>query len=268
MLRNFSLLCLFAVVAMNLYSQTPVVNAKKRTETITIDGNPAESIWEFTNNVIKTITGTPNNIVAYAVLWDSSNLYVAMKVIDANKFNDSPNAWDDDATEIFIDADNNGGNSYGINDRQFVKGWNDGAIWEKNNKITGVQHAWANIANGYAIEMLIPWSNIGITNPQAGFTVGFDIACDDDDNGSSGESQLIWAGNGNKRYPQNFGDLILVSDDAQAPSMPTNLVASNVTETSLVLNWTASIDNVGVAGYDVYRNGIVINSSIVTSNIL
>ncbi len=41
--------------------------------------------------------------------------------------------------------------------------------------------------------------------------------------------------------------------DTQAPSVPTNLSASNVTQTTLTLNWTASTDNVGVTGYDVYQ---------------
>ena len=86
--------------------------------------------------------------------------------------------------EIYIDADNNGGTSYGVNDRQFMKEWNSSAIWEKTSKTTGVTHSWANITGGYAIEMRIAWSNMGIINPGTGFTIGFDVANDDDDNGS------------------------------------------------------------------------------------
>src|SRR5688572_9267767 len=52
--------------------------------------------------------------------------------------------------------------------------------------------------------------------------------------------------------------------DAQPPTAPTNLSASNVTMTSIVLTWTASTDNIGVTGYDVYQNGIKINSSNIT----
>ncbi len=40
--------------------------------------------------------------------------------------------------------------------------------------------------------------------------------------------------------------------DTQAPTAPTNLTAANVAQTSLTLNWTASTDNVGVTGYDVF----------------
>jgi chitodextrinase len=45
------------------------------------------------------------------------------------------------------------------------------------------------------------------------------------------------------------------TQDTQAPSTPTNLTASNVTSSSATLTWSPSTDNVGVSGYDVYRNG-------------
>jgi bacillolysin len=41
--------------------------------------------------------------------------------------------------------------------------------------------------------------------------------------------------------------------DTEAPSTPTNLTASNITETTATLSWNASSDNVGVTGYDVYQ---------------
>ncbi len=41
--------------------------------------------------------------------------------------------------------------------------------------------------------------------------------------------------------------------DTQAPTAPTGLVASNVQETTLTLNWNASSDNVGVTGYEVFQ---------------
>jgi PQQ-dependent dehydrogenase (s-GDH family) len=53
--------------------------------------------------------------------------------------------------------------------------------------------------------------------------------------------------------------------DTQSPGAPASLSASNITTTSLTLSWTASTDNVGVTGYDVYQNGIKINSSNITA---
>ncbi len=48
--------------------------------------------------------------------------------------------------------------------------------------------------------------------------------------------------------------------DTQAPSAPTNLAASNITQTSVDLSWTASTDNVGVTEYDVYQSGTLLGS--------
>ncbi len=51
-----------------------------------------------------------------------------------------------------------------------------------------------------------------------------------------------------------------VTPDTEAPSNPTNLIASNETESSIDLSWDASTDNVGVTGYDVYQDGALIAS--------
>ncbi len=56
------------------------------------------------------------------------------------------------------------------------------------------------------------------------------------------------------------------TSDTTAPSVPTNLAPSNITSTGLTLSWTASTDNVGVTGYDVYMNGTLKTSSTSTSS--
>jgi hypothetical protein len=50
------------------------------------------------------------------------------------------------------------------------------------------------------------------------------------------------------------------SADTQAPSAPTGLTASNVTQTTVDLAWNASTDNVGVTGYDVFMDGSLLGS--------
>ncbi|WP_406074131.1 discoidin domain-containing protein [Micromonospora sp. NBC_01638] len=45
------------------------------------------------------------------------------------------------------------------------------------------------------------------------------------------------------------------SPDTQAPSAPGNLGYTQPTSGQIQLNWSASTDNVGVTGYDVYANG-------------
>ena len=54
--------------------------------------------------------------------------------------------------------------------------------------------------------------------------------------------------------------------DTQAPAAPVALSASGITQTGFTLNWTAATDNVGVTGYDVFQNGVKLNTTpIVTT---
>ncbi|MEZ4779622.1 MAG: GEVED domain-containing protein [Flavobacteriaceae bacterium] len=53
--------------------------------------------------------------------------------------------------------------------------------------------------------------------------------------------------------------------DTQAPTTPTNLVASNITNAGATLSWGASTDNVGVTQYNVYINGSLVGTSTTTT---
>lgn len=53
--------------------------------------------------------------------------------------------------------------------------------------------------------------------------------------------------------------------DTTAPTIPTGLAASGTTSTSTNLSWTASTDNVGVTGYDVYQGTTLLGSTASTS---
>ena len=63
-------------------------------------------------------------------------------------------------------------------------------------------------------------------------------------------------------YTINLGG---AAPDTQAPSAPSNLVASNVAQTTLTLSWTASTDNVGVTGYDIFQGTTNIGTVTTTS---
>lgn len=55
------------------------------------------------------------------------------------------------------------------------------------------------------------------------------------------------------------------SPDQTAPSVPSGLQAGTVSNTSVALTWTASTDNIGVTGYDIYRGTTLAGSSATTS---
>ncbi|MBA4496278.1 chitinase [Paenactinomyces guangxiensis] len=54
-------------------------------------------------------------------------------------------------------------------------------------------------------------------------------------------------------------------EDTQPPSAPTNLTAPVKTDTSVSLSWTASTDNVGVSGYNIYKGSELAGTATGTS---
>ena len=55
--------------------------------------------------------------------------------------------------------------------------------------------------------------------------------------------------------------------DTTPPSAPTGVAASGITQTGMTLSWYPSTDAVGVTGYDVFRNGVKVDTPTGTSSI-
>jgi hypothetical protein len=55
------------------------------------------------------------------------------------------------------------------------------------------------------------------------------------------------------------------SGDTTAPSVPAGLTATAISSSQINLSWTASTDNVGVAGYKIYRNGAQLTTATNTT---
>ena len=53
--------------------------------------------------------------------------------------------------------------------------------------------------------------------------------------------------------------------DTEAPGVPTNVSATDVTQTGAKVTWSASADNVGVVGYNVYVGEGKVNTTLVTA---
>jgi hypothetical protein len=66
------------------------------------------------------------------------------------------------------------------------------------------------------------------------------------------------AGNQGSKSPSI--KVTIVGPDTTKPSTPGNLVGAIQPNGDVVLTWTPSIDNIGVVGYVVLRNGVVINT--------
>lgn len=53
--------------------------------------------------------------------------------------------------------------------------------------------------------------------------------------------------------------------DTEPPAAPANLAVTGFTSTAVSLSWSAASDNVGVTGYEVYRNGTLAGTTAITS---
>lgn len=97
----------------------------------------------------------------------------------------------------------------------------------------------------WELNQLIAWHNLDPVSPA-----------------EVGRNNASYAYQGNRNpYIDNPNYVNLVwetqTPDNQPPTTPTNLVANNPTSSTVALSWTASTDNIGVAGYDVYANGVL-----------
>jgi|GEM_PF-1849815 len=184
----------------------------------TIDGALAEGSWAPASAAVHYTTGSASdNAVTFDTAWDSSNLYVAVKVLDDRIVNNGhDNLYEDDSVEIFLDGDNGKRSAYDTNDYQlFIRSNNDVKVTRSNAAVTlaGLETAVAPIAGGYTVEVKVPWSSLGVSADQGKF-IGLDIANNDNDStdGASGRSaSLSWHATGNTNWstPSTFGTLFL-----------------------------------------------------------
>jgi chitodextrinase len=77
---------------------------------------------------------------------------------------------------------------------------------------------------------------------------------------------LAYDAAGNTSTPSNTASVTTPAiPDTTPPSAPSGLAATVPSATEVDLSWTASTDNVGVAGYRIYRNGALVGSSATNS---
>jgi chitodextrinase len=73
------------------------------------------------------------------------------------------------------------------------------------------------------------------------------------------------AANNYSTYTSDLAVTTSSSADTQAPTIPGALTSSNVSSSGVNLSWSASTDNVGVTGYEVYKNGSLLSTITTTT---
>jgi parallel beta-helix repeat protein len=81
-------------------------------------------------------------------------------------------------------------------------------------------------------------------------------------NGSVDEVQIHQTALSATEINELYGPIV---EDSEDPSAPTNLTGIGASSSQINLSWTASTDNVGVAGYKIYRDDVEVGTSATTS---
>lgn len=131
----------------------------------TIDVNNYAMAWEGAKGTAK-------------VLWDEENLYILFKVTDADLNASSPNAYEQDSIEVFIDENNGKTPYYEEDDGQFRVGYNELVSYGSNGtpKVGEVKSAVIVGDGGYTVQVQIPFQTI---KAKKGTIIGFDLQVND-----------------------------------------------------------------------------------------
>ncbi len=166
------------------------------------------------------------------VVHDENAIYVAVDVTDdvivtdtASEGSEDGSTWEDDAVEIFFDANNDKNTTYtnsSLTDHPAFEGqyvitpnnaWRDN---EAGNPLYGESDDWYALTTqtgaGYRAEFKITKS--ALLDPVDGTIMGFTIGLDDDD-GSGRKLQLLWQGRAH--YEPSYGSLTLSSEGTAVP---------------------------------------------------
>lgn len=250
----------------------------------TIDGI-ADEIWnnssvleiEATNVIVGTVSNKEDLSGKAKFLWDNTNLYVFTTIIDNVKVNDSPNAYDDDAVEIYLDINNDKASTYGANDVQYTFGWNDGTTvgsLPSGRSTVGISYTALSTTNGYIIEAKIPWSTV-LGSPAINQFIGLDFMINDDDNGDGRDKKLAWSATTDDAWqnPSLFGVAKLVGEPIITGSTTTFSTSSLsyfpnpfTDDLTIRVNENSSYQLIGIDGR-VVEEGIVEKEANIGKNL-
>jgi len=193
-----------------------------QTPTVPVIDGTVDAIWStayttaITNVSAGSISGPSDCSGTYQTLWDTNNLYVLVQVTDDIAVHDTgvPLGYEDDAVELYVDANNTKTTNYLTNDFHYgfyIEGGSNIVVELAHNATTGVvsKYLTNSLNANYVVEVKIPWSTLGQSPVAADARLGFDAQIDDNDvaGGHARSAELQWHDNGDNDYhdPSHFG---------------------------------------------------------------
>ena len=228
MLAGIVGMCVFNAQAAELQDAAKLALAPKASETITLDGDFSEAVWQNADkNYIEFLADftISNNVSFFKTAWDAENLYIAVEVQDATVVTAengvlSDNIYENDSIEIFIDGDNAKTASFDkVNDYHFFI-QHDGRIdvWG------GAKGPWTSCMStfeesfdyeivmteaGFNLELSVKLEAIGAVGTD-GSCIGLNVVNNDIDNLAGGDrKEIMWNSGNNAAKPNSWGAVAL-----------------------------------------------------------
>ena len=165
---------------------------------VTVDGVLEEWPWSTGgwNTVIRTVVGNTYGATAsFKTLWDASNLYLGVTVMDSQLTTGAPIIYDNSAVELYLDTTDSHSVTFTNGDYEYFFEAGAAMAVESQGRTAGVSMGTVTITGGYVVEASIPWSTLGLASPTAGTVLGLDIGVDVNHNGGNcRDGELIWNG--------------------------------------------------------------------------
>jgi hypothetical protein len=191
----------------------PALPCYYRTDFPTVDAE-IEEVWETVPvndmphilNGPENVTGPTDLSATFRTLWDEVSLFFLVEVTDDVKMMDTgfPTPYADDCVEFWLDLNNSKNSAYLPSETDeyqimFLRDNTNLHQVDHNDLLNGIDWAWSDTQNGYILEVEMPWltafkwlERYGVTHPEFGQKLGFEVHVNDDDDGGDRDSNIGW----------------------------------------------------------------------------
>lgn len=175
-----------------------------------IDGE-RDRAWRKASDITtrRFVLGSSGATAVVELLWDEGHLYLYATVSDPVLSKASPNAWEQDSIEIFIDENNAQGTTYDDDDAQYRVNFDNEVSVGGTTSAASITSATRVVPGGYVVEAAIA---LDPSTTDRGAVIGFDLQVNDDGAGDGVRSSVAtWNDASGNAYldPSNFGALLL-----------------------------------------------------------
>lgn len=259
----------YAVINPEEFMEENNPEEREANQGIAVSGTPVidgavDSVWsnatELPINRFQMAWQGANGISK--VLWDNENLYVLIQVSDSQLDKSSPNQWEQDSIEVFVDENNAKTSSYEDGDGQYRVNFDNETSFNPVRIGEGFESATKAAGNGYTVEVKIPFKTI---TPDNNTKIGFDVQINDGKDGAR-QSAATWNDLTGLGYQDTsvFGVLTLMKTDI-TPPVTTDNAPEDWVNKDVTVTFSANDNDTGVAAtYYSMDNGAVQNGNSVT----